>query len=237
VSSAVPWSAVAGVILDVDGTLYDQAGLRRRMALELLRHHATRPWRLGDLRVLAAFRSERERRALVPETGLAHAQFRWAAEATGAPPERVRALVERWMDEAPLRHLPALRRPGVAEFLAEVAARRMKSAVFSDYPAQAKLAAMGLRVDAVVTALDPDVDRLKPDPTGLVVAARRLGLPVDRCLFIGDRDDRDGAAARGCGMPYRLLAQASRGSADSFASFLDLLAELRGVTPGPFTRA
>jgi phosphoglycolate phosphatase/putative hydrolase of the HAD superfamily len=232
VSSAIHWSAVAGVILDVDGTLYDQAGLRRRMALELLRHHATRPWRVGDLRVLAAFRSERERRALAPETGLAHAQFRWAAEATGVPPERVRSLVERWMEQAPLAHLPALRRPGVAEFLAEVAARRMKSAVFSDYPAHAKLAALGVRVDAVVTAVDPDVDRLKPDPTGLVVAARRLGLPVDRCLFIGDRDDRDGAAARACAMPYRLLAQTSRGSAASFSSFLELLAELRSARSG-----
>jgi putative transposase len=48
-----------------------QAALRRRMALELLRHHVTRPWRLCDLRVLAAFRSEREQRALSPKSGLA----------------------------------------------------------------------------------------------------------------------------------------------------------------------
>ncbi|MDQ3206033.1 MAG: phosphoglycolate phosphatase [Pseudomonadota bacterium] len=40
----------------------------------------------------------------------------------------------------------------------------------------------------------------KPDPLPLVVAAQRIGVVPDQCVYVGD-DERDIVAARGAGMP------------------------------------
>jgi phosphoglycolate phosphatase/putative hydrolase of the HAD superfamily len=230
----------AAVVFDVDGTLYDQRALRRRMLVELAAYCAARPWRIPDLRLIALFRRERERRAHERPASLESAQYEWAAAAAGARPERVREVIEHWMERAPLRHLARCRHAGVVELFRLLGERSTRIAVFSDYPAREKLAALGLEVDCVVSALDPEVNRLKPDPTGLVVAAQRLRVPVERCLMVGDRDDRDGEAARAAGMPFLLFRPragagsgpgnpAGRGGAAgtaTFCSFAELAARL-----------
>jgi phosphoglycolate phosphatase/putative hydrolase of the HAD superfamily len=211
------------VIFDLDGTLYDARALRRRMLVELAAHHLVRPWRLGDLAVLAAFRRERERHAHDEPDDLEAAQYDWTAQALGVRAERVRALVERWMHAAPLRHLAACRRPELLRVLAELDERGARTAVVSDYPAHAKLEALGARVDCVVTALDPEVNRLKPHPQVLLVAAHNLGVARDRCLVVGDRDDRDGAAARAAGMRFALLVRGAPAQPGAIRSLLELL--------------
>ena len=78
--------------------------------------------------------------------------------------------------------------------------------VFSDYPAMDKLRALGLTAQVIVSATCAEVNRLKPDPTGLLVAAAKLGAPAPECLFIGDQEAKDGECARRAGMPYLILA-------------------------------
>ncbi|HMJ15422.1 MAG TPA: HAD-IA family hydrolase, partial [Polyangiaceae bacterium] len=58
--------------------------------------------------------------------------------------------------------------------------------------------------DTVVASGEPDGPRrLKPHPDGYLAAAQRLGVPAERCLVIGDRQDADGAAATAAGMQFR----------------------------------
>ena len=59
---------------------------------------------------------------------------------------------------------------------------------------------MTLEVNAMVSATDADVDRLKPNPKGLIVAALKLNTPVYECLFIGTGMIRMGNVpdVRGC---------------------------------------
>lgn len=42
----------------------------------------------------------------------------------------------------------------------------------------------------------------KPDPGLLLRACQALAVRPRECLFVGDRDDEDGAAAQAAGMPY-----------------------------------
>jgi phosphoglycolate phosphatase/putative hydrolase of the HAD superfamily len=91
----------------------------------------------------------------------------------------------------------------------------------SDYPAADKLDALGLQVEGAVSATDADVARLKPDPRGLRAILARTGVPATRALMIGDRMDRDAAAARRAGVPAWILSRRSAPGVRSFRGYDD----------------
>lgn len=203
-SQSVDWSAVKAVIFDVDGTLYAQRPLRRKMLVELLGHYALRPWRLPEFRLLGRFRAEREKRAGASCAALEQAQYDWVTTSP-AQAERLRYLVDNWMFRRPARHLASCIYPGVAGFFNTLRRQHIKIGIYSDYPAEQKLLALGLRADVLVSSTDAEVNALKPQPLGLLRAAEALGVPPAACLFIGDRPELDGRCAELAGMPYLIL--------------------------------
>lgn len=198
--ATLPWERFRLVVFDVDGTLYDQRPLRRRMTMALLRHCLRHPGDLLLLRILQTFRRQRERLAEEGAEAIGLLQYERPAALLGLSPERVQQTVETWMHDRPLPYLAACRYAGVERVLDALQASGRITAVFSDYPAEAKLQALGLRADLLVAATDPDVQRLKPHPRGLQAVLERTGVPAELCLFIGDRDERDGACARQLGV-------------------------------------
>ncbi len=208
------WDAV---VFDVDGTLYEQGPLRRRMVIELLLHVAGHPRQIGMLRRLQSFRRQRE---LISENeleGAGRLQYQLPAAELGVPIELIRNDVEEWMERRPLPHLQACRVPGVRRFFGFLRSRGVRIGVLSDYPANGKLAALDLEANVVVSGVDPAVDRLKPHPAGLLAVLAALGVAAEKCLLIGDRDDRDGECARRAGVGC-LLRQAG-----SFRHFTELM--------------
>lgn len=186
------WDAFDLVVFDMDGTLYDQPRLQRRMMVALVRD-AIRSRSLGAIRTLSAFRRHRESLADTAMEDFDAAQY----HLPGHAPEQVRALVADWMERRPLPLLRQCRAEGV-EHLFERLARRHVVAIYSDYPPSEKLAALGLSAKLTVGA--NDVGRLKPDPSGLLLLMERAHVAPARTLMIGDRDDRDGEAARRAGV-------------------------------------
>ena len=123
--------------------------------------------------------------------------------------ESIRALEPRiveWMQSRPCKWI---RRCANRALIAELRAFRAaggKTALVSDYPGSAKLAALDLEADFDVVLCNGEAGgplRLKPEPDGYLAAAERLGCAPKDCLVIGDRDDADGAAARRAGMAFR----------------------------------
>ncbi len=213
-------ATIDGICFDLDGTLYLQPQLRRAMALRLFRNMYARP-RAGYrmVRILSAYRAAQESlRAKVPDCEISEAQIRLTCEGTGAPREEVIHCIKVWFDEAPLPLLGRFMRPGLREFLLRAKARNLKLAVISDYPAAAKLAAMDLAgcFDVVVCAQDSDVQRFKPDPTGLQIALRRLRVEGDNALYVGDRPSVDGEAARLAGVRSVIMGDKGQ-KTDSFS--------------------
>jgi len=193
------------VVFDLDGTLYVQPPLRRRMAMELLLAPLFGPRRaLRATRNLRAFRNEREglRHLGRPTESLEALQFSRPAAKLGVAPDALRATVQDWMFERPLRHLLPCARPGLSEQLARLAAAKLALGVFSDYPVDAKLRALGVRdhFSVAFDATDPEVNAFKPHPRGFELAAERLGVAPREALYVGDRVDVDVGGAHAAGM-------------------------------------
>lgn len=199
------------VVFDLDGTLYRQAPLRRRMAAELVMHTLKR----RDPTVVRILRDYRQRREALAEAGAAGFDgllIDGCARACGASPEEVRAVVVEWIERRPLVHLAGAAVVGAADVFARLTEAGVQVAVWSDYPVRDKLAALDLRADIVLAATDPELDRLKPDPRGLTMIMERAGVSAPETLMVGDRDERDGAAARALGVDFLRRSDRARSS-------------------------
>lgn len=190
-------------LVDLDGTLYTARWVKLAMAAEL----ALRGW--GAVSTLRRFRREHEllRDELDREV---ESPFSLQVERTAAALSVDRVLVERrvteWMIERPRKWIRRFKRQGLLDEIASFRAGGGKTALVSDYPASAKLAALEATAlfDAVVASGEAGGPRrLKPHPDGYLEAARRLNVAPNECLVIGDREDADGAAARAAGMAFR----------------------------------
>ncbi len=192
-------------LFDLDGTLYDQPQLRRRMAFELFRALIANPVRYREVKILSAFRKLREERRSERKCSLEAAQYRWTAEHLRVEEPIVRRVVEEWILSRPLKHLAACRPPGLTDLFGRLHQRGIKVGVFSDYPVTEKLAALGLRADACASATDATIDCFKPNPAGLQSLCSNLKVTPTECLHMGDRTEIDEPCAQACGCDSIIL--------------------------------
>jgi FMN phosphatase YigB (HAD superfamily) len=207
--TTAPIGPLKALVFDIDGTLYRQGPLRRAMLFRLLGQHTAHPVRGWEtLRVLRAYRHAQETlRAGPASRDIAAAQLRLTCERTNVNQGSVVECVSRWMEHEPLAILPRCLQPGILEFLHACKARGLRLGALSDYPAEAKLRALGLAdlFDVVLCAQSPDIDVFKPNPRGLLVALERLDSGRAESLYIGDRVDVDAATAEAAGVPCAIL--------------------------------
>lgn len=188
----IDWSRFDLIVFDMDGTLYEQRPLRRRMAA-MLAGEVLRSRSIAVPRMLGTYRRRREALAEAMAPGFAIEQY----ALPGCDAGTVRSVVREWMEERPLAYLRSCRTKGAGRLFSRLAVSHTL-AVYSDYRVEAKMAALGLAAPLTVSA--EDVGCLKPDPAGLHWLIAAAGTTAARTLMIGDRDDRDGEAARRAGV-------------------------------------
>ena len=197
------WDGVFGIIFDVDGTLYEKRALQQRLAVRMAAAYWRRPVKgVRVVKGLQAYRQAHEElrgHAFSPDLQLAR-----AAEKSGYEVAELQGIVERWFERAPLELLSQCVYPKLPQLLRLLSERRIPCGVFSDYPAQAKLFAMGLACFFSHVLCATEVGRLKPDPAGILLLAHQMGLAPERTLYIGDRTI-DLEAAAGAGMKGLLV--------------------------------
>jgi HAD superfamily hydrolase (TIGR01549 family) len=212
------WNTVRLAVFDVDGTLYNQRRLRLNMAYELLLH-ALRSRSLGTARMLSSYRRLREQLADDEVQNFEQVLLTQTADRCGLPPATVAALAAEWLEQRPLRHIRACRYDGLPELFQRLRVRGKRIAILSDYPAPAKLQAVGLAADIIVCA--GDVGVLKPHPHGLQRVMALAGAAPGATVMIGDRPERDGAAARRSGVHALIKSRRPLPGWQTFATYRD----------------
>jgi FMN phosphatase YigB (HAD superfamily) len=216
----IEWPRCRLVIFDVDGTLYDQRRLRARIALSMARE-AVRTRDLSFFNVLRTFRRLREQFADEERADFETQLFEATAQVCSCSEVFVRQVVDDWITQRPLLFLRACVFPHTGALFDAIRASGREIAVLSDYPATDKLTVMGLRADIVVSANDPKVGVLKPNPKGLLHIMKTAGMSPEECLFIGDRFERDGEAAERANISVLIRSTAIHARFTTFRSYDD----------------
>lgn len=180
-------------LFDLDGTLYDSKGLKKRVVLAAI----LSPKRL---RLLIAERVTRKELSK-SDTGTVgyDALFKGMSEVTHYPLDEVIAWYYGWyMPEIAYvlkkHHTP---RPGVLERIEKLKAEGCRVAVLSDYGnIENKLKALGIDpglFDALFDA--PSLGGFKPASCVFTTACQYLGCKPEDTIMVGDREDTDGGSA------------------------------------------
>lgn len=203
----IDWINLKAIILDVDGTMYHQSKLRKKMLFELLKYYLFQPMQVRDLFILYHFRKVREKMAGQQHENLEEVQYQICADQLNLSIVRIKKVVSKWLLQSANQYLADYRYPGLIEFLKLMSAAQIKTAVYSDYPAVEKLKAMQLSVDLIVASTDSSVNALKPNPKGLLSILDTFQLIASQAIFIGDRAELDGQCALKAEMPFILISR------------------------------
>jgi putative hydrolase of the HAD superfamily len=203
---------IRAVLVDVDGTLYHQTPVRALMAAEIAIYTVRHPDAGRELiRILQTFRRVREGLRPLGRTAapLNDLQFDETARRAGVRRTAVQQAVDEWIFRRPLKYLARARRRDVIAVLTRLHEQRIPLGVLSDYPADAKLRAMGVAdlFSRVVCTTEPPINAFKPHPRGFLHACSLLGCDAARVVYIGDRADVDAAGARAAGMTCCLVGR------------------------------
>ncbi len=195
-------NGVQSVVLDLDGTLYDKTGLARRMVRRL--------W--WCLPLLAAERLAR-RNAHYVQFASEEEFFDFFFTSMARGHWWTAGMAATWYHQV---YMPAMLRlikryfhprQEVMALVEEAKAQGLKIAIYSDYGCVLeKLEALGIdptMFDLLVSA--PELGALKPSEPCARRVLEMLGAQPDTALFVGDRDDKDGASARAVGAKYILV--------------------------------
>lgn len=195
-------NGVKTVVLDLDGTLYDKTGLAARMV--------TRLW--WCLPLLAAERFARRNAHYVQfasEEEFFGFFFTTMARGHWWGPR----IAERWYRHV---YLPAMvrlirkyhqPRQETLDIMRECREKGLKMAIYSDYGSVIeKLEALHIdpkQFDLIISA--PELGALKPSEPCARRVLEMLDAKPEETLFVGDRDEKDGASARAVGAKFLLL--------------------------------
>lgn len=205
------------LIFDLDGTLYDQPKLRFIMAVRLVKYYLCHPFKLRELLLIKEYRSIKENwdnyiKSDLPDAvkekstqGMEAMQCAYAAIKTRVTYEEARAVVDMWIFKNPLDALRKSQDMVLKNYIDKSRNEKKTVVILSDYPAEEKLAAMGIEVDGIYCTMQDNIGEMKPSPKGLEVILNDFKITSDIALMIGDRFEKDGLCAQSAGVDELIL--------------------------------
>ena len=155
-------------VFDMDGTLYYSRQMRLTMFKELLIYYLLRPWKLYDLYILYVFRKMRDSDefANAKHESIEHEQYLQVTKRLNVSEERVRKVIDKWIFNDSLKILYPCRDVELVEFIKSIPTSMWT--IYSDYPSDDKLKALGLPANKTYSSTDAEINHMKPNPEGLL---------------------------------------------------------------------
>lgn len=189
------------VIFDLDGTLYDLHRMRLRMGCKLLAYCFCHPNRVKDPFLVARFRKMREREEYASrDVKYLCELLDQSRSLTAGTSYRV---VTYWMFEAALSVVKKEAYSEVLLFIRNFQRDGGRVYIYSDYPAEDKLRALGITPTGVfVSGSVSELAAQKPSEESMNYILSSIGLPRDSIFYVGDREDKDRISAEYAEIDY-----------------------------------
>lgn len=199
-------SAYDLIIFDMDGTLYFQRGMQLRMAMRLIRHAFFKRHGIRDLLLVLKYRRLREKWDSARPVG-DEELYRILSEKSGVDAGVVGDIITEWMFHDPMDVVHECRDQEILGIIERLMADGKQVCIYSDYPTEDKCRAVGLTGDMPQYYCGMEgIKTMKPNPSGLfLIMGRYPDIPREKVIMVGDRADRDGAAAGNAGIACLIL--------------------------------
>ncbi len=182
---------IQAVVFDVDGTLYSNAAMYRRSMWFGLRN-------LRFILGMSKIRKQIREMDYIEDFFTVQADL--LANRLGMSREKARTYISErvcsWEDE--LKGIPLM--PGLHDFLDHLTAAGIRTGLLSDFPVQRKLKIIGMDRDWDCILSSEDVGYLKPRIESFTEVCKRLNLPPDHILYVGNSYSYDVIGAKNTGM-------------------------------------
>ncbi|MDC7125235.1 MAG: HAD family hydrolase [Spirochaetales bacterium] len=208
--------AIKGLGFDIDGTLYNN----------LYMYLCTIPTFIK--RPILAYHFGKNRaaiRAVRPISNFRRTQAEMVAKEMGIPETKARAMLQKLIYEDWVNRFKIIKPlKGLSDGLVELRRSGYKLGALSDFPVQKKLEFLGLE-DWDCSFTSEETGYLKPHPEPFIELSKRLCLPPEEILYVGNSYSKDVEGASKVGMKTAYYSKCKKGgpAADiTFRSYPEL---------------
>ncbi len=194
------------LILDLDGTLYYQIYVKLFMVFNILGYYIFHFWRMKDIFIILSYRKYRENN----ENTSTKEQYKFIADKYKVASSLVEEVINKWMFKKPLNLINRFKDKKLINIISTFKDKGGKVIIYSDYPTDDKLKAMGISYDKSYSPINNNIKYLKPNPKGLDYIIKENKFKREDILYVGDRDSKDGECARKCSVDYIILPKFNR---------------------------
>lgn len=179
------------LIVDVDGTLYNQKKLRIYMLFRLLIYYFSHFWKIKELIGIFLFRKYRYKDVYKSLSNNELVDI--IADKLHTSRYTISDARHYWMDIFPLKYLAKYK---YYDFVRWLNNGERNVYVYSDYETAAKLDALRLRYSDAFYPDGKNILSVKPDKQSMSYILNKIGISKEYILYIGDDDKKDGESAK-----------------------------------------
>lgn len=185
------------LIVDVDGTLYNQKKLRIYILFRLLIHYFSHFWKIKELIGIFLFRKYRYKDVYKSLSNNELVDI--IADKLHTNHYTIRSARDYWMNIFPLRYIVKYK---YYDFVRWLNNGEKDVYVYSDYETAAKLDVLRLRYSSAFYPDGKNILSVKPDKQSMSYILNKIGISKEYILYIGDDDKKDGTSAKLVGIDY-----------------------------------
>ena len=189
-------------IFDFDGTLFNNLPVRIFMAIWLIIYYLPRPLKWKELFILRDYRRLREKLFAAEAENCHELQLKNLSERYKVSTQEIWNIINLWTIEKPKFLIKKFQRKKLIAAIKKFQAEGKIIVIYSDNPVAEKVKALDFVPNFYFWSDDDLIKCMKPNPQGLNNIVKFLKLDREEILYIGDRDDRDGACAKNAGVNY-----------------------------------
>jgi HAD superfamily hydrolase (TIGR01549 family) len=169
----------------MDGTLYFNPPVIKRMAVLLVLYYLVQPWKWYQL-----------------HQWMRYLHYEKKKDAKGFTP-----LVYKWVVVRLSKMIAKHKDKTIEEFIKKQRQNGKKIYIYSNVPLMEKIEKLGLenQIDGWFYPDGENITTLKPDSAGLEYIIKTMRLNKSETIYIGDRWSADGRCAEGAGVDYLIL--------------------------------